>query len=631
LKTFARFAGSVACLLCIGGQAGAESAREFWQNEWRQPRQEWDRFGRPAFREPWFGQEYGYAVPEDRRVGPWRQRKMPAVRVSNPDFLTYTPEELTSVALGAVCAFKTAANTSATLDGAAGTAAPTDSSFMQACAAAPENSLRMPPQVGDALARYYSTHPQFLWSDQGGVSARAQAAIAKLSASDAVGLDPADYRVALPDLADADGKAAALLRFELELSARLLTYVLDATRGRIDPNRLSGYHDLPRKNVDLLAALGTLAQSSDVAAYLESRNPDSPQFRALVAELAKLRGTQEPPIVIEGSIAPGDSGQLGNVIAALQRSGSAALREKYRDVLASVPQIYDGALVEAMKAFQKESGLRPDGIIGPATIRALTGDEVQDKPATLRMAMERLRWLPSLGTRYVFLNQPAFEVSYVNGADALTMRAIIGKPDAQTYFFTDRIKEVVYNPYWNVPRSIVINEMLPKLWRDPSWLDRQGYEVNNSRGRQVASSAVDWSAVAANQVGVDVRQPPGGHNALGRLKIEFPNRHAIYMHDTNQKHLFAREQRALSHGCVRLQHPREMAAALLGTSVADIERKIAGEDTRSEKVPGDIPVYLAYFTAWPDAQGNVRYYRDVYQRDVHLARAIVKTAQARVQ
>ena len=487
---------------------------------------------------------------------------MPTVRVSNPDFLTYTPDRLANVALGSVCESKTAANAGAAADtnpqdsGASGVpaaAAPASdpspaAAFLQACAASPAISLRVLPQVGQAIARHYAQHPQFLWSDQGSINAKAQAAIATLAASDAVGLDPADYRVAMPDLQSADA-GAALLRFELALSAKALTYVLDATRGRIDPNRLSGYHDLPRKSVDLADALATIAQSSDIAAYLQSRNPDNAQFRAVVAELARQRGGEDP----------------------------------------------------------------------------------QGKAAKLRIALEQLRWLPrELGTRYVFLNQPAFEVSYFSGTGApLTMRAVIGKRNAQTYFFTDRIKEVTYNPYWNVPRSIVINEMLPKLWRDPSYLDRLGYEVSSSRGRQVASSAVDWAAVATQQSGIDVRQPPGRGNALGRLKIDFPNKHAIYMHDTNQKHLFAREQRAFSHGCVRLEHPREMAAALLGSRVADVDRKIATDETRTERVSGDIPVYLAYFTAWPDAQGNVRYYKDVYDRDAHLAQAIVKTREAR--
>ena len=126
-----------------------------------------------------------------------------------------------------------------------------------------------------------------------------------------------------------------------------------------------------------------------------------------------------------------------------------------------------------------------------------------------------------------------------------------------------------------------------------------------------------------------MRQPPGRRNALGQLKIDFPNRHAIYMHDTPQKHLFARAERAFSHGCVRLEHPRAMAAALLGIGVAEVDRKIARGENRTERVAGDIPVYLAYFTAWPDAQGNVRYYKDVYGRDAHLAQAIAKTREVR--
>ena len=578
MKTFVRLLVSAGCLLGIGGQAGAESAHEFWQNESQRQQarvSSWDQSGRGRgpFQEQreWSGDQQpsgSFRVPagQSLRSGNTRpdRRKMPTVRVSNPDFFTYVPDRVTTVALSSVCESKTAANAAAAADtnpqdnGASGVpaaAAPTSESspaaaFVQACAATPAISLRMLPQAGEAIARHYSRHPQFLWSDQGSINARAQAAIATLAASDTVGLDPADYRVAMPDLksADPDAGPSALLRFELALSAKVLTYVLDATRGRIDPNRLSGYHDLPRKTVDLADALAAIAQSSDVAAYLESRNPDNFQFRALVAELARQRG-----------------------------------------------------------------------------------EDPQGKAAKLRIALEQLRWLPrQLGTRYVFLNQPAFEVSYVSGAAApLTMRAVVGKRDAQTYFFADRIKEITYNPYWNVPRSIVINEMLPKLWRNPSYLDRLGYEVSNSRGREVASSAVDWSAVATQQIGIDVRQPPGRGNALGRLKIDFPNKHAIYLHDTNQKHLFAREQRALSHGCVRLEHPREMAAALLGTTVADIDRKIATDGTRTERVPGGVPVYLAYFTAWPDAQGNVRYYRDVYDRDAHLSQAIGKTRESR--
>ena len=574
LKTLTQCVIGGVCLLGISGQAGADSAREFWQSEWQrqQPRItsiEPNNRGRAAFHEQGglSGREsFGhFRAPEEQssRYGaPRRERgKMPTVRVTNPDFFTYVPDKLTNVALALICEIKTAASTAAPESGPSDTRASTSTTtvsaspdtslaaaFVQACTASPASSIRVLPQVGEAIGRHYARQPKFVWSDHGSINAKAHAVLATLASSDAVGLDPADYQVELPELQNDGARAAALLRFEFALSAKVLTYVLDATRGRIDPNRISGYHDLPRKSVDLVDALATLAQSSDVTAYLQSRNPDNFQFRALAAELARQRAV-----------------------------------------------------------------------------------DPHNKTPKLLIALEQLRWLPrQFGPRYVFLNQPAFEVSYFSeGAAPLTMRAIIGKRGSQTYFFTDRLKEVTYNPYWNVPRSIVINEMLPKLWRNASYLDRLGYEVTNSRGREVASSDVDWAAVATQQANIDVRQPPGRGNALGRLKIEFPNRHAIYMHDTNQKHLFSREQRALSHGCVRLERPNEMAAALLGTSVPLVDRKIAAGETRSERVPGEIPVYLAYFTAWPDPQGNVRYYKDVYDRDAHLAQAFAKTREAR--
>jgi murein L,D-transpeptidase YcbB/YkuD len=457
-------------------------------------------------------------------------------------------------------------------------------------------------------------------------------------------LNPADYKVALPQLSDeASARQQALLRFELTLSAKVLTYTLDATRGRIDPNRISGYHDLPRKSVDLVAALGEIAKSDDVAAAIAARNPDNPQFKALVAELEKLRGTvpqgqaQAPakrPISLKTTIRPGDeNAELPNIIADLKIAASPSLRAKYAAALDQAGTKYTGDLVDAVRAFQKEKGLKADGRIRQSTVAALTGGEKEAKKGSgnkiekLEIALEQLRWLPrEFPQSYVFLNEPAFEVTYFeDGAPKLAMRAVVGKPTAQTYFFIDHVKDVEYNPYWNVPRSIVINEMLPHLYRDPGYLDSKGYEVANQRGRQIASNSVNWAAVASDKTNVDVRQPPGDHNALGRVKIEFPNKHAIYLHDTPEKSFFTRDMRALSHGCVRLQHPREMAAAVLGTTVDHVDKRIATRKTDKEFVKRDLPIYLVYFTAWPDQNGDIKYYNDVYDRDAHVQLALEKT------
>ena len=655
-------AALMACVAAIGaaGPAHAQSPTQYWHQQWQQQQ----RAPQPSFGgDDWFGGRgrfgrsvSGYADWSDdgghqrsRPTGP-----MPQVHMNNPTFYEYRPDTLKTVTFDKLCQVEVASNAqpapipAANADGAAAqpaadtTAAPpapaAQSPFAQACAASQPVSMRVLPQVGDALTAWYSAHPQFVWVDDGKVSAKALAAMAALNASDKVGLAPADYRVDIPNLdgLDGAGRQSALLRFELSLSAKALTYVLDATRGRIDPDRLSGYHDLPRKTVDLGKAMDAMAQQADVAAWLDARNPDNPQFRALVAELARLRAASKKPTVqlsADIRIVPGDVDlHLADVLTAIGQAAP-AVKQAYPNVFANTDtDQYKGDAVAAVKAFQKAKGLAPDGMIGRSTIRALMGrNDNAGKIAKVEMALEELRWLPrEFGNRYVFLNQPAFEVSYFDGSNKpLTMRAVVGRPDAQTYFFVDHIKDVEYNPYWNVPRSIVVNEMLPKLYRDASYLDEKGYEVLNQRGRKIASESVNWAAFARNAQSVDVRQPPGRRNALGLLKIEFPNKHAIYMHDTNEKSFFTRDMRALSHGCVRLQHPKQMAAALLGKNVEYVEKKIARGDNAFEHVAGDIPVYLAYFTAWPDQNGAVHYYNDIYTRDAHLKTALEKTKAAR--
>lgn len=590
------------------------------------------RYWAPRYTPPRYYDRGDYGYPGDDRgyYGP-------DVTVKSPDYRNYVPDVPKPVSLAKVCQFKLASNTAAEPTPAPVTAEP---SFAAACAAEPALTLRVLPQVGAALNDYYSNHPKFLWVDNDAVNDKARAVMAALALSERYGLDPADYHVALPATGSADDKTAqmkTMMRLELTLSAKVLTYVLDATRGRVDPNRMSDYYDLPRKNVDLVAALDEIAKSNDVVSYLDSRNPDSPQFRALVAALTKARAVApEKPIFIPAGtfIRPGeDDPALPQVIAAIRQSGSAAFKEKHADTLSAYDggETYGRDLVALIRDFQREKGLNPDGVIGRNTIQAIRPSTPADRIEKLKLAMERMRWLPrQLGKRYVLLNEPAYQVTFVRGDDKpLTMRAIVGKPTHQTYFFADTIKEVEYNPYWGVPRSIVVNEMLPHLYNDPSYLDQMGYEITDARGRQISSADVDWDGYARKRISVDVRQPPGPRNALGLLKIEFPNKHAIYMHDTPEKQLFKNQRLAFSHGCVRLEQPRVMAAALLGKPVSYVDDQIATGNNHNEPVGGNIPVYLTYFTAWPDNDGAIHYYADVYGRDGYLAKALAKTEAVR--
>lgn len=467
----------------------------------------------------------------------------------------------------------------------------------------------------------------------------AAAAPAAPSADASATANPAAAPAATPDatpaVATTSDHDAALMQFELALSAKAMMFGQDMARGRLDPNRISGYYDFKRKPVNLDAMLPALAQGQDPAAYFASLAPQDPHFQQLKAELARLKTEQSgsaPAIKLSDDLLlkPGASSpEMADVVAAIQQSGSDALKTSHAATFADYKQTpeYTPELVDLVKAFQTEAGLKADGVIGPGTVRKMVGVSSDDKLDKVVVAMEEARWLPSqLGQRYVFINQAAFRVYYhENGAEQFSMRAVVGAKAHQTNYFENEIQTVEFNPYWGVPQSIIVNEMLPHLRQDPSYLDRLGYEVTVN-GKAVPSASVNWYGSVQN---VGVRQPPSSDNALGDLKILFPNAHAIYMHDTPAKSFFQRDMRALSHGCVRLQEPRKMAAAVLGISQQDVDAKIATGKNEAVKVPQKFPVYIAYFTAWPNKDGNVEYFDDVYGRDSATEKAFDATTKVR--
>lgn len=488
------------------------------------------------------------------------------------------------------------------------------------------------PEIGKAIAGHYADKQELIWLDDDlQPNAAARAVHDVLASADRYGLDTADYSVALPDASDGDDNSPARLdaaaRFEISMTARAIRYGLDAALGRVDPNKLSGYHDFPARKLGAEDVLEKLA-GQEPAAALEAFQPDNAPFKALVAELGRLEGQRDQAIVIpEGTLIKPDQTdpQVPNVIAAIGKRGSEALKAQFAALLSSdaPPQTsFTPEVVELVKAFQKEAGLGADGIVGRNTIARLSDLGVETKRQRIVLALERLRWHPrDLGSRHVFINQPAYRARYIeNDRTKLDMRVVVGTTAHQTSFFYDTIETVEYNPYWGVPKSILVNEYLPKLRENPAYLDERGYEVTDAKGRRIASSAIDWWSIGSNPP-FDVRQSPGEANALGELKILFPNKHAIYMHDTPAKSLFSRDERAFSHGCVRLAEPRQMAAAVLGSSVSHVEEMLTkghGQDELAHK----FPVYVAYFTAWPKDDGAVEYFSDVYSRDQALAKAI---------
>jgi len=585
-------------------------------------------FGPPRVSRDYLPQrEYRREYRGRRYAVPRTSYSRPRQKITGPSYYVYRPDPLVRVDFTALASAPQTISFEPSLTG---------NVFRGAVAGLGGFELYAEKDIAKALSDYYSAHPDFIWISGFHANGRAEEAIRVLSEAGSYGLSAADYGVSVPPAAFSLDKTAErlrqLIRFEMALSARVLRYVRDASRGRIDPNRLSGYYDFPVKPLDLANVLRVLDHTYETRTYLESRHPQNPEYQALRIELESLGASAENEIVVNPKffLRPGENNpDLPKILTLIARN---AADSDQSAVLARLggSEFYVEDLVPVVKAAQERAGLKPDGVIGPRTVKALAGVSRGDRIGKVTLALEQLRWHPSdLGGTRVFINEPAFTASFFEGGvQKLKMRAIVGTKENQTSFFYDEIEQVDYNPYWGVPQSILVNEMLPRLRRDPGYLDRAGYEVTNAKGRRIPSAAVNWWRYGS-KIPYNVRQIPSEANALGELKILFPNKHAIYMHDTPQKELFNRDVRAFSHGCVRLSDPRGMAAAVLGTSVDYVAEKLK-QGHSSEKAMRKIPVYVAYFTAWPDTSGKVEYFDDIYDRDMRLKEALAKVDELRL-
>ena len=282
-------------------------------------------------------------------------------------------------------------------------------------------------------------------------------------------------------------------------------------------------------------------------------------------------------------------------------------------------QRYDDALRAAVLRFQARHGLETDALVGKNTLRALNVP-VEGRIAQLRLNLERSRDLVDAELRNVLLiNVPAFEAVLIRDGEAVAhTRVIVGETDAETPLFEAQMQDVVLNPTWTVPYSIASKELLPKIKRDPGFLARGGYDVFDRDGQRVDPAAVDWAPLYSNNFPYTLVQRPGAVNELGRIKYLLPNEYGICMHDTPSKQLFARDSRAFSHGCVRMDNPVGFTERVLeteGWTRDDIVAQLETTDTLTIPLAEPIPVIVVYLTAMVDEEGTVHFYRDIYGRD----------------
>src|SRR6185503_13428008 len=333
---------------------------------------------------------------------------------------------------------------------------------------------------------------------------------------------------------------AALADAELRLTASALTYARHATLGRVHYSRVSGDITYNQVAPEPLEVLSKLATAKDAAAVLDSYQPPHAQYKALRKKLADVRGHKGdagPAKIGSGPVLKLVADKKGRTIL-MQDERVPVLRARLGLDPVSDDLFYDKPLADAVAAYQKGKGLSANGQLNNATLDALNGKRHDRDDQIIMANMERWRWVPrDLGKAHVILNIPDFTLRvYNNGATVWHTKVVVGKPGTPTPLLSETMKYITVNPTWNVPPSIIYNEYLPALQQDPTVLQRMGLKLTQNR---------DGS--------VHISQPPGEKNALGRIRFNFPNKFLVYQHDTPDKHLFAHDKRAYSHGCMRVQ------------------------------------------------------------------------------
>jgi murein L,D-transpeptidase YcbB/YkuD len=494
--------------------------------------------------------------------------------------------------------------------------------------------------LGLALGAGSASAQTTSWFEAGRPAAQAHEAVALLAAAASHGLDPADYgSAALRDAVDAASRgasndAAAAARLDAALTEAMQRYLDDLHRGRVDPRRI--HHDFtPRRDgFDAAAELRAALAARRLGAAVDAAVSQLPLYARLREALATYRALADHP-AWRTPLPPLPRGAAGKIEPGQAYAAVALLAQRLAALgdlpgTTPAPPGYEGALVDAVRAFQRRHALEPDGVIGRATLAAL-----QVPPAArvrqIELTLERLRWTPLLqAQRMVVINIPEFVLRAYEVRDGriqvrAEMKVIVGKAlDTRTPVFDEEMRFIEFSPYWNVPPSIARNELVPQLRRNPSEWAREGYEFVGSDGRiETALSSAGLAEVLAGRL--RIRQRPGPRNALGGIKFVFPNRDNIYLHDTPAARLFARDRRDFSHGCIRVEQPLALARFVLQATPAWTEERIrqamdAGQSA-TLRLAEPVPVLIAYGTALV-RDGRIHFFDDVYGHDRALDAAL---------
>ena len=490
----------------------------------------------------------------------------------------------------------------------------------------------------DLIASYYSKrHYNPTWIESYQVSDSGKDLLKELTNAGHQGLDPDDYGLEelqwlyrtvnlLPE-DDHIARSEVLGKLEIALTKNFLKFVDHLTSGRIAPQAVNGKWFLKDQRQSLEAILSS-AQEDGVFSTLRSISNGHDGYRPLKEALATYQAIQsrqgwtpisDGPLLSRGS--------QGNRVTTL-RHRLLMTHDLQND---QDERDFNEEVEAAVRRFQRRHSLTVDGLVGSKTLSELNVP-VNVRINQILLNLERRRWMPrELGANHIYVNIPDFMMTaYLNSEKRMEMRVIVGKPMSQTPIFGDSIEYVVFNPYWNVPRSIATEEILPKFLEDPKYLASKNYEIVDWDEHILEMDLLTEENLTAGKV--RVRQKPGPTNALGLVKFMFPNDHAVYLHDTPADYLFDERERDFSHGCIRIKDPKGFAELLLANALTPEEIAEIFKTSEQEIVnmPKSIPVYIVYFTTWVDHEGFVNFREDIYGHDTRLWEALKPVLSNRI-
>jgi murein L,D-transpeptidase YcbB/YkuD len=452
------------------------------------------------------------------------------------------------------------------------------------------------------------------------------------------GLEPEDYDASRWEgrLHALQGSAADLAAFDVALTVCTMRYISDLRIGRINPQHLTFDLSVENKKYDLALFLRErLLPASDLSTVLEGVEPPFASYRRTEEALERYMELARSD---KGEKLPDSAKPVrpGQPYAGLPRL--ARLLRLVGDLPpdAAPPadsELYDGALVEAVKRFQRRHGLDDDGQLGPGTLKQLNVP-LSDRVRQLQLALERWRWLPEeFSAPPIVVNIPDFRLRALdeNNKIALEMRVVVGKAmRTQTPVFSRDMTYIVLRPYWNVPPGILRGEIVPAIQRNRKYVANKRYEVTTQDGKVVTSGEISDDVLAQLKAGkLAVRQKPGPTNALGLVKLMFPNEYNVYLHSTPAQELFSRTRRDFSHGCIRVEKPAELTAWALrknpGWTLERVQEGMQkGSDNATVRLALRVPVFIVYGTALAYENNEVHFYNDIYGHDAKLALALTK-------